>query len=406
MNARPNFDAPSEPIPAERSEAPATAPTAPPALAPAAPADAPAAHPKGRGFTRGVLMLGGIAIVAAGSGWMWLTGGRYVSTDDAYVRAAKLMVSTDVSGLVSQIDVRQGQTVKAGDELFRLDPAQFRTALDAAKAQLAQVRATLEAQRQDYARIGDDIAAEEAVLAQAQATFERTSTLARTDIASKSSFDQSRFALAGEQKKLDSLRQQAKVALTRLGGDIDAPVERHPQFQSAKAAVDEAQRQLDHSIVRAPFSGIVTAVESLQRGTYLVSQTAALTNTGAVGLVSNEKFWVEANLKETDLTFAREGNPVQVTIDAYPGRVWTGKLDSIYPATGSEFSILPAQNASGNWVKVVQRIPVHISIERAKSDPPLRSGMSVTAEIDTGHRRQISDLWSGWLGHAIARTAD
>ena len=409
MNARPNFD--RLPETAERPEAPVAEPAplqaepearaAPPAPSPT-PVAAAAAPTKGRGSRRAVLMLGGIALVAVASGYFWLNGGRYVSTDDAYVRAAKLMVSTDVSGLVSVVDVKQGQTVRQGQELFRLDPAQFQTALDAAKANLEQVRVTLEALKQDYRRIEDDIAAQEAAVSQAQANFDRTATLARTDIASKASFDQTRYALAAEQKKLDSLRQQAKVALTRLGGDIAAPVENHPQFRAAQTQVDEAQRQLDHTIVRAPFGGIVTAVESLQPGAYLVSQTAALTNTGAVGLVSNEKFWIEANLKETDLTFAHEGDPVKVTIDAYPGRVWTGKLDSIYPATGSEFSILPAQNASGNWVKVVQRITVHIALDRLPDDPLLRSGMSVSAEVDTGHRRQLSDLWSGWLPGAQA----
>ena len=383
MNARPDFSSPTEAVP-----------QTPKAAAPA-PADS---DRRGRGLLRGVLMLGGIAIVAVAAGAFWLNGGRYVSSDDAYVRAAKLMVSTDVSGLVSTVDIKQGQTVKAGDVLFRIDPAQFQTALDSARAQLAQVRVTLEAARQDYDRLQDDISAEEAVVDQAKANFDRQSTLVRTDIASKATYDQARFTLAAEQKKLDSLRQQAKVALIRLGGDLNGSVESLPQYKQAQSQVEEAQRQLDHTVVRAPFGGTVTAVEALQPGTYLVSQTAALTNTGAVGLVSNEKVWVEANLKETDLNYAREGDSVQVTIDAYPGRVWTGRLESIYPATGSEFSILPAQNASGNWVKIVQRIPVQISLERKPGDPQLRSGMSVTAEVDTGHRRQISDLWSGWFG--------
>ena len=139
------------------------------------------------------------------------------------------------------------------------------------------------------------------------------------------------------------------------------------------------------------------SVDSLQKGTYLVSQTAALTNTGAVGLISNERAWIEANLKETDLTHAKIGNKVKISVDAFPGHDWEGTLQSIAPATGSEFSILPAQNASGNWVKVVQRVPVHIAFDLKASDPPLRSGMSVSVEIDTGHQRQWLDLWPQWL---------
>jgi membrane fusion protein (multidrug efflux system) len=347
-------------------------------------------------------MLGGIALVVVGAGIMWLRGGRYVSSDDAYVRAAKLMVSTDVSGIVSSVNVKQGQHVEAGDVLFRLDPAPFQTALDAAKAQLDEARLTLQAARQDYARIGLDIAAQQAVVEQAQASYDRMATLIRSHATSQAAFDEARFTLQTDQKKLDSLRQQQKVALTRLGGDVDRPIEDLPQYREAQAKVAEAQRQLDHSVVRAPFAGVVTEVAALQPGTYLVSQTAALTNTGAVGLVSTDKVWVEANLKETDLTYTKPGDPVEVSVDAYPGRVWQGKLESIYPATGSEFSILPAQNASGNWVKVVQRIPVRVSLERKPADPVLRAGMSVTVDIDTGHTRQLADLWGGHAGTAHA----
>jgi membrane fusion protein (multidrug efflux system) len=151
-------------------------------------------------------------------------------------------------------------------------------------------------------------------------------------------------------------------------------------------------------VVRAPFAGIVTEVDALQVGTYLVSQTAALTNTGAVGLVSTDRLWIDANLKETDLTYVKVGDKVEITVDAYPGRVWTGKVESISPASGAEFSILPPQNASGNWVKVVQRIPVRIAVEQKEGYPTLRSGMSVIVEIDTGHKRSLSNLPELWGG--------
>ena len=363
----------------------------------------PAAPAKGRSRLRLILMAGGILATLVGGGEWWLSGGRWISTDNAYVHSSKLMVSTDVSGLVSSIDVKEGQAVKAGDILFRVDPHQFQTALEAAKANLEQTRITLEASKQDYARLQSDIEGQQAQVSLAQATFDRTQSLLQTSAGTKAAYDNARFSLIVAQRQLDSLKQQAQAALTRLGGNAEVDVEQHPQFRAAQAQVDEAQRQLDHTVVRAPFAGVVTAVESLQLGTYLVSQTAALTNTGAVGLIGTQNFWVDANLKETDLTYARTGDPVEVTIDAYPGRVWHGHIESIAPASGAEFSVIPAQNASGNWVKVVQRVPVRIALDADQSAPLLRAGMSAVADIDTGHQRHLSDLWSS---PAQAKAAD
>ena len=344
-----------------------------------------------------IFMLASILVVGVLSAYAWIQGGRIISTENAYIRFAKLMVSTDVSGLVSSVEVKEGQKVKAGDVLFRLDPHSFQSALSAAEAQLEQIKLNLESARQDYERVQFDIAAQKALLSQAQAAFDRAQTLMRTDNGTKASFDQAFFTLAAEEQKLQSLQKQAQSALTRLGGDLTRSLQQHPQYLQIKAQVDEARRQLDHSIVHAPFAGTVTGVETLQPGTYLVSQTAALTNTGAVGLISNERAWIEANLKETDLTHAEIGNRVKISVDAFPGQVWEGQLQSIAPATGSEFSVLPAQNASGNWVKVVQRVPVHIAFDLKPNDPPLRSGMSVSVEIDTGHQRHWSELWPNWL---------
>ncbi len=356
----------------------------------------------GRRRLRSLLMLGGIAVVALVSFVFWLRGGRYVSADDSYVRAAKLMVSTDVSGLVSEIDVHEGEKVAANQVLFKIDPRQFEIALAQAKGQLGQVELSINATKEDYHRILSDIDAQSAQVDLAQTNFDRASSLLKTDFGTRATYDQTHFTLLAAQKTLQSLKQQARVTLARLGGNVDAPVEAMPQWQQAKAQVDEAQRQLDHTVVRAPFAGIATQVDSLQVGTYLVSQTAALTNTGAIGLVSARRVWVDANLKETDLTYVRPGDPVEVSVDSYPGRVWAGKVESISPASGSEFSILPPQNASGNWVKVVQRIPVRITVEQKDGYPVLRSGMSVVVDIDTGHKRALSELW----GEAPTETSD
>lgn len=376
-----------------KTPAPDAAPLAPEGTdAPPVAPPPPAGRRKSR--LRLPLMLGGVALVAVAAGDMWLTGGRYVTTDDAYVRAAKLMVSTDVSGLVSDVDVKEGQAVKKGDVLFRIDPQAFRIALDNAKANLAEVALTLRSMELDYQRLLSDIAAQEAVVANDEATFNRYDVLVKGNNAaiSKATFDGARYALAADQRKLEALRRQAEVQLAKIGGKADLPVEQHPQYLTARAAVDEAQRQLDHATVRAPFAGIATAVDSLQPGLFLVAQTASLTNQGAIGLVSTDEMWVDANIKETDLTHVKRGDPVEVTVDAYPGLTWTGTVDSIAPASGAEFSILPAQNASGNWVKVVQRIPVRIRVARKADDPRLRSGLSVSVSIDTGHTRHLSDL--------------
>jgi membrane fusion protein (multidrug efflux system) len=346
-----------------------------------------------RRTVRAVLMLGGILIAAVVGATLWLRGGRWITADDAYVHAAKLMVTTDVSGIVASVEVHEGQLVKEGQVLFRVDPHQFQIALDNAKAQLAQVALNVDALKQDYKRMLKDIEAQQSQVELDQANYDRYATLIRTDSVTRANYDQARFTLAADKNKLESLKHLAQVQLARLSGNPELPVEEHPQYRQVKAQVDEAQRQLNHATVRAPFDGIVTQVEALQPGTYLVSATAALTNTGAVALVSTDRIWVDANLKETDLTHVKLGDHAQISVDTYPGRVWSGTVESISPSAGSEFSILPPQNASGNWVKVVQRIPVRVRVERKPGDPILRAGMSVIVDIDTGHRRSISELF-------------
>lgn len=340
-----------------------------------------------RGLLRRLLMIGGVALVAVISLGLWLFGGRYVGTDDAYIHAAQLMVSTDVSGLVRDVNVRQGQHVKTGQVLFRIDPRQFQIALDNAKANLAQTRLTLMSMKDDYARMLKDIAAQQSQVAWNKVTFDRYANLLKLNSIAPAQYDQARFTLATSQSTLASLKEQADVQLAKLGGSISTPVEQLPQYQAAKAQVDEAQRQLDHTVVRAPFDGVVTEVDSLQPGTLVVSALSAFTTTSAVGLVSTKDLWVEANMKETDLTHVHRGQPVDVTLDTYPGRTWKAEVDSISPATGSDFSVLPAENASGNWVKVTQRVTVKIKLDLRPGDPPLRAGMSAYVSIDTGHRR-------------------
>ena len=337
-------------------------------------------------WLRPALMLGGIVVVAVGSAWWWLQGGRTIGIDDAYVRAAKLAITDDISGIVGEVAVKEGQHVKKGDLLLHLRDRQVQIALAGAKANLAQTALALEAMKRDYVRMLRDVDVKSAQVQADQASFDRYANLVKGGGVTRAEYDDARFKLAADKASLDSLKQQADVQLSRLGGNADVDVTTMPEYLLAQSRIDEQQRQLDHTKVYAPFDGIVTNVDATQPGMYLTVGTAAF------GLISDERVWVEANPKETDLTYVKPGDPVTVTVDTYPGRAWHGSVESIAPASASEFSVLPAQNSSGNWVKVVQRLPVRIKVDRAPGDPALRAGMSVIAEIDTGHMRHFSDL--------------
>jgi membrane fusion protein (multidrug efflux system) len=337
---------------------------------------------------RRVAMIWGVAAVGAVAGTLWLTGGRYVSTDDAYVHAAKLMVSTDVSGLVKDVDVREGQHVKKGQVLFRLDPQPFQIALDNAKAALAQSVQDVESTRATYKSMVGQMAAQQAQVHLAQLTFNRYVSLAKSNAIAPAQLDQARSTLQSSQATLISLKQNADVQLAKLNGDVNMPAEKAPAYLKAKATVDEMQRQLDHAVVRAPFSGIVTEVDALQPGTLVISAMSAFTTTSAVGIIADGNMWIEASMKETDLTYVKDGNPVDVTIDTYPGCTWEGRVTAVSAASDSAFSALPTENTSGNWVKVVQRIPVRVNLVGGNcKDKPLRAGMSTVISIDTGERR-------------------
>lgn len=336
---------------------------------------------------RRVLMIGGVVIVAVISLIVYLMGGRYVTTDDSYVKAAQLMVSTDVSGLVKDVDVHEGQHVKAGDVLFRLDPRPFQIALDNAKAAMATAAQTVESIKADYRRDVQQTGAQAAQVAVARTTLDRYSKLVAGNAIAHTLYDQQRATYISAQATLDSLKQSAQVDLAKLNGNPNLPTQQAPTYMQAQAQVDEMQRQLDHTVVRAPFGGVVTEVDSLQPGTLVISAMSAFSTTSAVGLVSDKDVWVEGNMKETDLTHVHPGQPVDVTIDTYPGRKWRGTVQAIAAASGSTFSPLPAENASGNWVKVVQRIAVRVKLQTKPGDPILRAGMSAFISIDTGHRR-------------------
>jgi membrane fusion protein (multidrug efflux system) len=348
-----------------------------------------------KALLRRVAMIGGIAVVAVLSAAFYLMGDRYVSTDDAYIQTPKLMVSTDVSGLVKSVDVKEGDHVKAGQVLFQLDPEPFHIALDNAKSQLAAASLNLQAMKEDYQRMLSNIDGQRAQVDLAQRNYARYASLLKANAIAPATYDQARLTLASAQDQLDALQRTAETQLAKLGGDINKPIEQMPDYLRAQSAVKEAERQLDHSTVRAPFDAIVAEVDALQPGTLVISAMSAFSTTSAVGLVGSNEVWIEAHMKETDLTHVRNGDAVSISVDTYPGHTWYGHVTNISAGTGATFSVLPAENASGNWVKVVQRIPVRISIDRKQGDPELRAGMSTTVEIDTGHRRWYRMLFGG-----------
>jgi membrane fusion protein (multidrug efflux system) len=336
-----------------------------------------------------------LPLVLIGGVYWYVTGGQVMSTDDAYVEAETVGISTDVSGIIEEVDVTNNQHVEVGQILYRLDPLQFQIALDNAKANLTQIALTVDAMKEDYNRMLSDAATQAAQVGLDQLTYERNAALLPSGTTSKATYDQANSTLEVDKSKLVSLRQQAAVQLARLAGNPNIAATQDPQYQQAKAQVDEAQRQLDHTVVKAPFGGIVTEVPSITIGKYLAASTTAFY------LVDMDHLWVDATPKETELTYVRSGQPVTVTVDTYPNAEWHGTVQNISPAAAQQFSLLPAQNTSGNWVKVVQRILMRVRIDTSdKNQPPLRAGMSVEANVDTGHARGFPHFLTALFGRS------
>jgi membrane fusion protein (multidrug efflux system) len=368
-------------------EVPAAVPTPRPADPRPATGKKKVSKPGGRGRLRWGLFAALPLVLLVGLYW-YVTGGKVMSTDDAYVNTEKVGISTDVAGIVQVVSVKDNERVQAGQVLYRLDPRQFQIAVDNAKANLAQTALTLDAMKQDYNRMLSDVAAQQATVVLDQTNYVRDTSLLHSGTVSQSIYDQAQSTLDNDKNKLESLRQQAQMQLAKLDGNIDLPVTQHPQYRQAQAQLEEAQRQLDHSVVVAPFAGLVTDVSAIAPGKYLAASTTAFY------LVDTDHAWIEANPKETELTYVRPGQPVTVTIDAYPDVTWHGTVESISPAAAQEFSLLPAQNTSGNWVKVVQRVPMRVRVDTTENNkPPLRAGMSAVVGVETGHARGFPHFW-------------
>ncbi len=328
-----------------------------------------------------LLVLVPLVIVVAGLLW-YAQGGRLAETDNAYVKAHIIAVTTEVSGRVIEVGVKDQQPVAHGAMLFRIDPAPFRVEIERAEAQMAVVRTEIEALRAEYR-----VALAEGLEAEARIAFlarqlERQARLKEKGMIREELYDEARLNLEAAKQRLEAIREQAARVRASLGGDPQRPAESHPRYLQARAAREAARLDLARSVVAAASAGVISNMR-LQAGEFVTRGTPVFS------LVEDGPVWIEANFKETQLANLREGQRASVIADAYPGHSWNAIVKAIAPATGAEFALLPPQNATGNWVKIVQRVPVHLALEAQSDGPPLRAGMTVTVNVDTGRERGL-----------------
>src|SRR5215471_3771264 len=340
-----------------------------------------------RRYRRFLLLVVLPAAAVIGGLTLYLNGGRYVGTDDAYVGAQKVLVTPDISGKIEKVVVREGQNVQQGDVLFEIDPVPFRLAVDEARAQLEQARTTYDnlvanikiyGQMVDLAQQGMDLK---------QRDVERKQALVKNNYGSQLDLDNASTALVTAGAQAQFVKQQLSNARTQLLGNPDLPLEQFPPYAQAKAKLGMAERNLDHTVLRAPIAGVATQVEQIQLGRFVAAGTPVFS------VIDIANPWVDANPKESDFTYVGTGQPVTLEVDAFPDHVFKGKIGSLSPGTGAQFAILPPQNATGNFVKVVQRVPIRIYFDESdKYVKKLKAGMSVYATIDTGHQRSLGGL--------------
>jgi membrane fusion protein, multidrug efflux system len=333
------------------------------------------------------LMLAGPLVVVIAASWWYLTSGRYVSTDDAYVQAARTMISSDISGRVVKVAVHDNERVAKGQLLFQIDDRPYKIAVDEAKAALAAAKMQVEALKATYNQKAADLKGAEDTLAYQQREYDRQRQLAASGVAARSTFDQVQNAMQVASQKVASAQSDLANMLAQLGGNPNLPITDQPSVRRAQAALDKAELELSYTNVRAAEPGIVTKVDQLQVGSYVTASTPVFS-------MISKRVWIEANFKETELTHMHPGQSATVEIDTYPGVVFNGKVESLSPGTGLTFSLLPPENATGNWVKVVQRLPVRIALEDP-SNRLLHAGLSATVDVDTQYRRP----WMVWLDH-------
>ena len=342
----------------------------------------------GRKLLRALLLLGvPLAVVAAGLHF-YAQGGRHLETDNAYVKTHIVAVGAEVAGRVAEVAVRDNQTVTQGQLLFRIDAVPFETALASAHARLASARSEVETLRGDLRVAIADAAEAEERIRFLGVQLERQRRLKEQGMVREDAYDEARHNLDAARARLVALQERAARGLASLGGDAKLPAARHPRVLEAQAALDSAALELARTRVLAPTAGTVSNLK-LQPGMNVARGIAVFS------LIQAGDPWIEANFKETQLAGMRVGQVARVVADAYPGVEWRARVSAIAPATGAEFALLPPQNATGNWIKVVQRVPVLFAIEQAEAAadrPALRAGMTVSVSIDTGRSRGLPDL--------------
>jgi membrane fusion protein (multidrug efflux system) len=344
------------------------------------------------------LLLAAVPTAVALVGLYWYAmSGRYVSTENAYVKADMVAVSPDIDGRVVAVEVAENQFVRQSDVLFRLDPEPFQIALDMAESKLLAVRNDIEGSRAAFHQIEAEIGeARERVRFYAQQA-ERQRELQGRGIATEVRLEEAEVELMAARQRVVALQQKLRTVLAALGGDPARAAELHPLYRQAEAERGMAALDLEDTVVRAPVDGVVSRMR-LQPGEWLEEGEPAFS------IINPATTWIEANLKETQLEHVEVGQQVEIAVDAYPESLWIGEVASISPATGAEFALIPPQNATGNWVKVVQRLPVRIAVAPGQDQPPLRAGMTVSVSIDTEREPELARLFNGAI--AAVRGAD
>jgi len=329
---------------------------------------------------------------AAGALVLWLGAGRFVSTDNAYVKGDRALIATELSGMIVEVPVQENQRVSRGQLLFRLDDQPYRLALAKIESEIETTRAEIRGLRAQWRTKREEIKAALSQQVYANADFERQRDLAERKFAPAQKLEEARMSLDVARQRISAAEEDLTRIEAALVGDPKIKVDDHPKVKQMLAARDEALLNLRRATIESPLDGIVS--KRPVPGTY------ATAGVPAIAVVADTDLWIEANYKETELTRVRVGQPVTIRVDTYPDTECTGVVTSIAQSTGAEFAVLPPQNASGNWVKVVQRIPLRVSVKCPEGDPPLRSGMSATIEIDTGHARSIGGLFTS-LGRSL-----
>ncbi|MCC0062775.1 MAG: HlyD family secretion protein [Defluviimonas sp.] len=362
------------------------------AATPPAPAAAEPAPGRGRGR---LVMLSLPVLIAVLGGAYVLSGGRYETTDNAYLHTARLSVASDLSGRLTEVAIRDNQVVHRGDPMFQVDPEPYRLALAAADAQLAAARLSVGQMKAAY-----DQAQAQLRIAETEAHYRRTEltrvrALADRGVSTKADLDGvERNSMAAEDAVI-SAEVAVKSAAAALGGDPEIATDAHPTVRAAQVARDRAAYEMSLTSVVAPADGIVYQAASFKQGGFVAAGSPLF------ALVETGDTWVDANFKETQITDFAPGQPVEISFDIRPGKTYRGHVAAIGAGTGSEFSVLPAQNATGNWVKVTQRVPVRIALDAGTPVDELPSGVSANVTVDTGRPNKLAQLFGSAAAQVV-----